>query len=95
MRTCSRLEDVRDEDRPAVAADPALNEAFAALGITDPGQQQVLRVAAGNYARTVQAIERGFGMNRDLDQAGHNRVLCERHQETVDIVDRHNAPLDQ
>ncbi|MGH6950494.1 MAG: hypothetical protein ACREH4_06460 [Vitreimonas sp.] len=91
LQVCSRIEDVRDEDRPAVASDPALSEALAEAGVTDPGAQAALRRAAGDYTRTMQAIERAFGINRDIDQSGHNRVLCERQQEIVDVVNRHNA----
>jgi len=52
---------------------------------------QTLEHASGNYARRTQFQERASGDQRDLAQAQISREMCEKHQELVAVVDRHNA----
>lgn len=92
LETCSRLEDVRDEDRPRVAPNPALDQALSEAGLAlESPASEAIRRAAGDYARSVQAIERADGINRDLQQMAHNRDLCAEHDELVSLFRRNNA----
>lgn len=91
LETCSRLEAVRDEDRPPVAPNPTLTAALDAAGVSDGGARLAVQVAAGDYARAVQATERVAGVNRDLDQTQHNRRLCAEHGELVGAIRHNNA----
>lgn len=91
LNQCAVLEPTPPESREPVARDPNLSEILAAAGVTDSAATQAIERAAGNYARTVQFVERARGDQRDLAQAQVNRGNCERLQEATDLIRANNA----
>lgn len=91
LNQCAVLEPTPPEARSPVAADPDLSEILAAVGVVGDDRVALVQRAAGNYARTVQFVERGRGDQRDLAQAQVNRGNCERLQEATDLIQANNA----
>jgi hypothetical protein len=78
-----------------VSLTPTPRESYPAPASTDDarafGVPAEAAEAAADYARSVQIEERGFGMSRDLAQAGVNATICGRLGETADLIRRNNA----
>lgn len=91
LNQCAVLEPTPREARAPVAGDPDLSELLAAAGVIGEDHIAIIERAAGNYARTVQFVERGRGDQRDLAQATVNRGNCERLQEAVSLIETNNA----
>ena len=91
LSQCAVLEPTPPEARAPIAGDPDLSEILAAVGVVGDDRVALVERAAGNYARTVQFVERGRGDQRDLAQAQVNRGNCERLQEATDLIQANNA----
>lgn len=91
LSQCAVLEPTPPETRAPIAPNPDLSEILRAAGVTNSQATQAIESAAGNYARTVQFVERGRGDQRDLAQAQVNRGNCERLQEATDLIQANNA----
>lgn len=97
LTVCTRLAPVEQAALPAVAGDPNFTGILATFGVALPGEQLAqLNRAAGDHARMAQIQERAAGAERDLQQTGHNRVLCQQIDELSGLIRTNNAgPADR
>ena len=85
---CIALPAIRPDQWHPPAADPDFS---ALLPSITPADRAAIESAAGRYARQVQIQEQGFTAQRDIQQTGVNREMCNRQHELGGLIEANNA----